>query len=191
MTTLRSLFRPLLLALVLVLLALPARAQDNLASNPGYVDPSLIEGWFDAQPNIEINLRGALLRMVADATDESEPELSGLLGRIQGIYVRGYTDSAVTRRGNLRQGLDRLTGRLRSDGWETIVRVREDEEDINIQLRMNGDEAIAGLMVLVNSSDAEHIFINIVGDIRPEELGRIGRSFNIDPLKELPSDTTD
>ncbi len=182
----KILHRALLLGALLGLMIGPARAQDALTDNPGYVNPNTIESWFEARPNIEINLQGALLRMVAQAADDSEPELSGLLSRIEGIYVRGYTDSTITARRDRSGEISRLTDRLQGEGWETVVRIRDEGDDVNVSLRMT-DEAIAGLLVMVNDAEGEHIFINIVGDIRPEELGRIGRGLNIDPLKNLPA----
>ena len=73
---------------------------------------------------------------------------------------------------------------LKSQGWETVVRVREDGEDVNIQLKTR-DNAIAGLVVLVTESGGESVFINIVGNISPKEIGRLGRALNIDPLEDL------
>ncbi len=185
MNIVRSFACLVLLGLLLGGLSLSAHAQDAPADAPGYVNPAIIEGWFDARPNVEINLTGALLGMVAAATDDSEPELSGLLRRIEGIYVRVYTDSLLTRPTDLRN-IDALADRLSSQGWQTVVRVRDGEDNVNIQLKTRDDDAILGLFVMANDSDGERVFVNIVGDIRPEEITRIGQAFDIDPLKDVP-----
>jgi hypothetical protein len=40
----------------------------------------------------------------------------------------------------------------------------------------------------VNPGDDETFFVNIVGDINPQEIGRIGRKFDINPLDEMTVD---
>ena len=48
---------------------------------------------------------------------------------------------------------------------------------------------IAGMVVMVVSpEDDETVFVNIVGQIDPEQIGRIGRKFDIDPLDEMTVD---
>jgi hypothetical protein len=52
-------------------------------------------------------------------------------------------------------------------------------------IRSTADQ-IDGLTVLVvNPGDNETVFVNIVGAIRPEEIGRIGRRFRINALEDL------
>ena len=68
------------------------------------------------------------------------------------------------------------------------MRVRDDEEHVHVYVRVN-DEVIAGMMVMVISSDdGETYFLNIVGDINPEQIGRIGRRFDIEPLDDMKFD---
>ena len=175
--------------LFLCSLALPARAQDALESDPGYVNAQTVEGWFDDLPRIEINVKGVLLEMAveavrASADDELDPEVVDLLGKLRAIQVRVF-DADVRQGAAVEERTSALVGRLASEGWETVVRVREDGEDVNIQLKTRGD-AIAGLVVLVNEAGGESVFINIVGDISPRDVGRLGRALDIDPLKDVP-----
>jgi hypothetical protein len=46
------------------------------------------------------------------------------------------------------------------------------------------NDGIVGLCLMVES-DEDAVFINIVGDIDPGALGRLGRKFNIVPLEDL------
>jgi hypothetical protein len=180
---------PLFLALlgatlVAVLITAPAaRAQSKAASDElGYVNPRLVESWFDELPKVEVNLQGTLLKMVAAAArakrdgDEEEGENSAraaaLLERISAIYVRIYEPEDVPMETLEARSAD-LIDRLRAEGWETIVRVREEDEHVNIQLRSRNEDTVAGLVVLVNETDGESVFVNIVGDISPEDIGQL------------------
>ena len=60
--------------------------------------------------------------------------------------------------------------------------VRDDDEHVHIHVRVY-EGVIVGMMVMVVSpDDDESVFLNIVGEINPEQIGRIGRKFDIEPL---------
>lgn len=173
-------------AVLLGMALLPAgnvQAQPALEVDPGYVDLREVEGWFAQAPIIEVNIREALLQLVAGASRADDPELADLLERLRAMQVRAYTIGparyqVITRRA------ERFADRLADDGWDAILRVREPDEHIAVFVRPD-DGGIAGLMVMVLAATGEDsVFINIVGDIDPEEIGRIGRKFNIDALNE-------
>ena len=168
----------------LALWGAPAKAQEALSREPGYVDVAVIDTWFDAPPSVEVNIQGALMRMVAGASQESNPELAEVVNKLKAIQVRGFTHENVQRSAIVRQ-TSRLADRLEREGWETVVRVRENDEDVSVQLKMQ-DDIIAGLVVMTTEAEGESFFINIVGDISPEQIGRLGQALDIDPLKDLP-----
>lgn len=178
-----------LLALTAVLAASAPEtsyAQDNLRADPGYLDLTTVEQWFDAEPWLEVNIKGALLNLIVGAAEaEEDPELTNILSKLKAIEVRGYPLTSQNFDDIDRQ-TRQLAGRLESQGWETVVRLREDDERVNVFLKSNGN-SIAGLVVMVldPSDDDGAVFVNIVGDIDPKEVGRIGQRFDIDPLSNL------
>ena len=173
-----------------ILLAAPnpqaALAQDDLRQDPGYLDLTTVEDWFDTEPWLEVNIKGALLNLITEASKaEEDPELTSILSKLKAIEVRGYPMTPA-----MFEDIDRRTGllakRLEGLGWETVVRVREDDERVNVYLKSDG-KTIAGLVVMVldPTEDDGAIFVNIVGDIDPQQIGRIGQKFNIDPLSDI------
>lgn len=161
-----------------------AQAQNStlpLEREPGYVDLAAIETWFQADPIIEVNVKGALLKLVAEASRYEDPELADMLRQLKAVQVRGFSMRGV-RRDQVETRAKELSKRLESQGWDTVVRVWDDGDQVDMFVKVNGD-AIAGMMVMVTSPDEdESIFVNIVGQIDPEQIGRIGSKFNIDPL---------
>ncbi len=163
-----------------------AYAQDDLRSDPGYLDLALVEQWFDSEPWLEVNIKGALLNLITEASKaEEDPELTSVLSKLRAIEVRGYR-LTTSMFGEIDRRTGELARQLESQGWETVVRLREDEERVNVYVKANGN-AIAGLVVMVldPSDDDGAVFVNIVGDIDPEDVGRIGRRLNIDPLSGI------
>jgi hypothetical protein len=178
-----------LLALTAILAAAApgtAFAQNNLRADPGYLDLATVEQWFDAEPWLEVNIKGALLNLIVGAAEaEDDPELTSILSKLKAIEVRGYPLTSQNF-DDIDRHTRQLAGRLESQGWETVVRLREDDERTNVFLKSNGN-SIAGLVVMVldPSDDDGAVFVNIVGDIDPKEVGRIGQRFDIDPLSNL------
>ena len=164
-----------------------AQQQSDLRDTPGYVDFDEVSQWFDAPANIEVNLRGALLNLIANSAGEAEPEFASLVGNLKAIQVRGFPMTGADQDEVMRRFED-LARRLEAQGWERIVYIRDRGDSVNIYTKSEG-ETIAGLTVMVaDPSDQETVFVNIVGSIRPEDLSKIGRGLDIEPLKDVDSE---
>lgn len=76
---------------------------------------------------------------------------------------------------------------LESQGWSQVVNVREQPkgDDVQVFAKMRGEEAIEGLVVTVISGQKEVVLMNIVGDIKPEQIAALAERFNIEPLKKF------
>ncbi len=74
---------------------------------------------------------------------------------------------------------------LNSSGWEKLVTVMNEGQDVSIYLKMDEKSAIQGLTVVVVEGKKQAVFVNIVGDIRPEQLTMLGERLQIEPLKKL------
>ncbi|HYE96082.1 MAG TPA: DUF4252 domain-containing protein [Rubricoccaceae bacterium] len=168
-------------------IALLALALAGLLAAPGAraqtFDLAGIQQLFSGEPKVEVNLRGSLLRLVAEASRREEPEFASMVENLQGIFVRQFALQ------DARAGLaDRVRGFARSmegDGWETLVRAREDDGgDVYVYLRPQGD-LINGLVVMaLDPAEGEATFVQIVGRIDPAQIGRLGSRFGVDELED-------
>lgn len=169
------------LFLIGFLAAAPSQAQDRLEREIGFVDFKPLEDLFPDLPRVEINVRGSLLRLVVEASRHEDPALAEVLSRLRAVQVRQY-DLPTDHSQSVARQTENLSRRLTGAGWDTVVRVREDHEHVDFYLRESGD-LISGLMVMViDNSEQEATFVNIVGNIDPAEIALIGRRFNIDPI---------
>ena len=69
-----------------------------------------------------------------------------------------------------------------------MVTVKESgkAEDVTVFVKMAADESIDGLVVtVIDSRKREVVFVNLVGNIKPEQLALIGKRLNIEPLSHL------
>lgn len=180
MNRLRSTFAAALLGAALTV---PAFA----AEPAGFVD----FGKFAAASGrefVEVNLQSGLLKFAAKIAATEEPEAAELLRNISHVRVNviGLDD---TNRSATVERIENIRADLEKQGWEKIVTVREGDEkggdDVAVYLKANGDEAIAGLVVTVIERRGEAVLVNIVGDIRAEQLAKLGEHLDVKPLRKL------
>lgn len=160
---------------------------DDVKKLPGYVELEDL-GLYDGDlASLEISIHEPLIGMVATAVSESESELAKVLRGLKSIRLRTFP----VKEGDgerLKKRSAEIGHNLERKGWASIVRVRDEGEDIQVFLRTIDDQ-IAGMMLLALEDGDSITLVNIVGSFDPEELGQLGRSFNIEPLEVLGEHT--
>ncbi|MFZ9682758.1 MAG: DUF4252 domain-containing protein [Cephaloticoccus sp.] len=137
---------------------------------------------------VEVNLKPGILNFAATIVAMDEPEAAELLRNIRGVrvHVAGLDDT--NREANLAH-LNRIRADLVAAGWEQVVTVRaakdEGDDDVAIFVKTSSDDAIDGLVVTVLSHDGEAVLVNVVGNIRADQIAAIAEKLNIRPLREL------
>jgi hypothetical protein len=144
----------------------------------------------EGEESLRISLYGPILQLVAEATKGEEPGFSEVLAKLRAIRADLFQVPAAAR-DELRSRTIETARRLERRGWQTVVEVRSGGGDLSfIQTRLDGDR-ISGLSVMFLEPDGSAGFINIVGDVSPAELGRLGRTFDIEPLRNLEGELED
>jgi Na+-translocating ferredoxin:NAD+ oxidoreductase RnfG subunit len=107
-----------------------------------------------------------------------------LLNRLQLVRVSviGLNDE---NRADLEKRAQKVRKDLEGKGWERIVKVVKQEQDVGIYLKTQGKDTVQGLAVVVLDGKQQAIFVNIVGDIKPEQLALLGDRLHIEPLKKI------
>lgn len=170
------------IALVTVTLlgALSEPVQAQLEEQPGYFPIDQFELLSPEALSLEINLNGALLELVASALDSEDPEFSELVRGLEGIRVRvaeaGDLDLAA-----LRSEFSRAAGWLEENGWDTLVRLREDDEELYVYTRLlDGD--MVGMTLLVLEPVEQVVVVNVVGTLDLALLASLADSLDIPQL---------
>jgi hypothetical protein len=172
----RTLINKFFIGLFCTLLVTPAIAQeDELKDLPGYVDFGDLSATY-GEPKITINLGGTMLSFVSMMSSAESPETSELISKLKGIRVQIYsTDEKVDVAMNQ---FSQVKGHLKSSGWEPIVQINEDDEQVLVYMKMeNGN--MEGMTVMVVDEE-EAVFVNIIGQLNPAELGKVMESFDVD-----------
>ena len=164
----------------------------SLAASTGFSAESLAPGQVDfgkfSPPGaggtyVEVNLSNSLIGLAARFIEKEEPEVAHLLKDIQLVRVNviGLNDD---NRDELEKRTQKIRRELDSKGWEHVVTAQKDAQDVGVYLKTRNKDTIQGVVVLVKDGKEAAVFVNIVGDIKPEQLAMLGEKLHIDPLKK-------
>lgn len=168
-------FKTVTTGLVCALLAMPVLAQeDELKKLDGYIDFGDLSATY-GEPSIQISIAGALLRFAGMMTESSDPEASNIMSGLKGVRVLGYPidhDPEVAR-----AKFAEVKSTLKSKGWEPVVQVNEKDEQVLIYMKLV-DDVMDGMTVMTVDNE-EVMFINIIGQIDPRQVGKVMDGFDI------------
>jgi Domain of unknown function (DUF4252) len=182
--------KTMILSILLLVLAAPGAFAQKGAPPPATGLLPLDElGLFpEDKLSVEINIEGALLRMVAETVKGDDPDLSSLLRNLRSIRVQ-VLPLADGNASLAKSSFSRAVRWLEGQGWKSTVRVREKGEETQIYLK-EADGKVMGMTVLA-MGEGEAVVINIAGRFDPADIGRIGRGLDIDMdlpgLDKVPS----
>lgn len=135
---------------------------------------------------VEVDINPGLLRFAAKLAGKQEPQAAELLNKIQHVRVN-VVDLDDSNRADALAKIAAVRAQLEAAGWQKAVSVRDSKkgEDVMIFIQQTSDDAIAGIVVTVIENKKKAVFVNVVGDIRADQLASIGAQFNIPPLRNL------
>jgi hypothetical protein len=160
----------------------------SAANAQGYFSFDDIPG-LDSEPTVEIDLGPEVMRFFDEAAKGSARHATGLEG-ITNVRVRVYEGIGDTE-AELLKFVDDTSRTLERGGWRSVVRVNEDGERVRIFMKLatsgpneGGIEGLT-LMVVDTGGGDEAVFINVAGDIQPEQLGRIAAQVGMDGMFDM------
>lgn len=166
-------------SLLISLLSMGVQAQsDDLRNLPGYFNFGQIPGVVD-NPKVQIDLNPVMLGLLKGVADSKESEAAEVLAGLQGVRVFVY--ELTEGQQEVMNFINNAGQELESDGWMRMVYVEDKESSVRIHVKPNGG-TISGLTVMVLGDDSEAVFINVIGDINPAELGKIAGNIGIGDL---------
>lgn len=155
------------------------------ANAQGFISFDDIPG-LDSEPTVAIDLDPELMRFFANAAKESQQDAAAFEG-LTNVRVRVYEgigDSPA----ELLQFVDDTSRTLENGGWRSVVRVNEGGERVRIFMKLGPNAGrIEGLTLMVVDTGGadEAVFINLAGDIEPEQLGRIAAHVGMNGMFDM------
>jgi hypothetical protein len=155
---------------------------------PGYCDFDL-PGLVSPQDlKVDLVLEGDLLQWGAGLAMWGEPDVSKLVAGLRQVRVASF-DIGSDRAEKVDAKIADIAKRLEGKGWVKVVRTHEADSQAYVFLKLV-DGAIDGVVVMDVDSNGKASFVNVVGRIDPEQLGRLGTKFHIDGMDRIEIGST-
>ena len=132
---------------------------------------------------VSVELTRPLLSIAAAFARQQEPEAAQLIDSLKLIRVR-VGQFGEEGKAQAKESFTAARKTIEAAGWQKVVSVQDKDDDAAVHLKMRGEEAIEGLLVTVISGDREAVVVNIVGNLKPEQLAKLGARLNIEPMKK-------
>ncbi len=149
---------------------------DDYKGHPGYIDFGDLNAVY-GEPKVQINIGATLLRFVGLMAKGEDKEVAEILSKLEVVRVHVYelkenAEPAMNM-------VEEVSKELRAMDWEPVVVVREEDEQVRIFVKLDED-VMKGLVVMAVESEEEAVFINIIGEIDPSQVGKVTKALDID-----------
>jgi hypothetical protein len=126
----------------------------------------------------------SLISLATRFLEKDQPDIAKVLKGLQLVHVNvvGVDDQ---NRSDVETRVQSVRKELESKGWERIVKVQEKDQDVGVYLKSQNKDTVQGLVVVVVDGGKQAVFVNVVGDIKPEQLSMLGDALHLDPLKKI------
>ena len=181
----KNLLKIFSIMILLFSISLSAQEKYDYSNDPGYVNFGDLAKFQNDSDVTEIIIESNLLKMVANATKNSDTALYDLLSGLKLVKVNSFR-SSESDKDELIQKMESINKKLVSKDWDRIVHVRSRGEYTNVFIKSSvSNNSILGLAVTTYQKDGEASFVNIVGKINLESIGRLGAKFDIPSLGNI------
>ncbi|MCZ7602499.1 MAG: DUF4252 domain-containing protein [Melioribacteraceae bacterium] len=156
----------------------------DFTNEPGYVDFGDLAQFETGEGVTEVYLEENLLKMVSKITNESEPDVTELLKGLKLIKVNSFEVSDNNESALLKR-MEDIDKKLNGKSWQRIVKRKAKDETAYVYVRTGNSDKFTGLVVLAFDKPGEAAFVNIVGDINLETIGKLTNRFDIPALGKV------
>ena len=154
-------------------------ADSDLENHPGYVDFSTLTAIAATEPTVEFSLKAPLIILITNLISNQDNEAADFISKLIRVTVNVFESDDIDV-DEIASPMSAMAEDLDSAGWDRVVRVREDENHVDIYFRLvSNADVIYGIAIMV-AEPREKVLVNIVGDI-----SALGRRFEFDELVDL------
>ena len=156
----------MMLSLTLLLTLMPTTiAEQNEANEPDGKGLISFEFPWSIEAKVEVNLTANLINLSAKSVS-NVAGVTELTQMLEGIYVHTYDRKTIDEQ----ELVSYFRWKLKEKKWETPVRIKVDDESIEINLLFDEDTVYGIFIIVIPEKSEEITFVNIVGQISPERV---------------------
>lgn len=185
------------LFLALLPLAFSIAQKKDYSGEPGYINLSDLTKFESESKFTEVILEEKLLRLASKFSRRNDDELSRVLENIKliQVYVIGVNEKNEK---IFENRILEVNKKVQSKSWDRIIRHKDKDQIANVFIKTDANDNIVGLIVTALEKDFDEfgelgnfkdenqaVFLNIVGDIDLETIGRLNDKWDIHGLDKV------
>lgn len=157
----------------------------DYSKEQGFYDLSSISSLAKGDKGTEILVEGGMLKMLAKMAGEKNEDMAKQLSELKLVRLTSFeTDESNIKA--VENKIASIDKELKDKNWERLARMKGEEEYYNIYVKTSGTEKFLGIVITsINSRAKMAAFINVVGEIDPELIGKLAKNFNIPQLGKI------
>ncbi|MEW6506695.1 MAG: DUF4252 domain-containing protein [Bacteroidota bacterium] len=157
--------------------------QTDIKKDPGYFDFSEFSSLKNGEVINEVYLEEELLKMVAGITGNEEDGISNIVGGLKLVRVQEFliNEKDFDKAGKVIESMD---SDLLGKNWMRIIKSRSKENLSNIYVKPAQGGGYGGLVITTLNSKGRAAFVNIVGKIDLESIGKLSKQFNLPAVEK-------
>jgi len=158
---------------MMVLLSVAAQAQNDVIAK--------FFNKYDGDESFsKVSISGKMFSMMAniDGNTEDEKAMIGAISKIKGLKILKKDDAR-----NSRELYKEALSMVPAGQFEELMTVRDKDKDMKFFTKESGGKISELVMVL--GGNEEFLVMSLFGEIDLKEMGKIGKSVNIDGLQNL------
>lgn len=158
--------------------------QADLKKEPGFFEFSQLSSLRSGEMISEVYLEEPLLKMVAGMTGDSEEEgMGNLIAGLKLVKVQEFMvdEKEIEKVEKLIESMD---GELQSLKWQRIIKSRNKGNFANVYVKPSPDIGYDGLVIISLDGKGKVSFVNIVGKVDLESVGKLSKQFNLPKVEK-------
>lgn len=157
----------------------------DYSKEPGYVDFGSLASFSSGDKGQEVIVEQGLFKMLAKMAGEENKEMAQQLSALKLVRFNAF-DIEEGNENAIENKVASIDKDLLNKNWDRIVRTKSDNEYLNIYVKTAGTEKFLGIVLTsINSKTKKASFINVVGDIDPELIGKLAKDLNMPELAKM------
>jgi len=135
---------------------------------------------------VQITVGPVLLKFAAIVASFQEPEAAKLIRNIKHVRVN-IVELDKSNRADAASKIADVKAYLKSEGWEPTVQLREkgQKEAVDVYIKLGTEDTIEGIVVTIIDDNKEAVFVNVVGNIRADQIAALCESLDLDALEDI------
>jgi hypothetical protein len=178
-----KLIKPLFSVLLFIAACIQAQTKTDYSKEPGYFDYSQYAPAKPGEATTEIYLEEPLLKMVAKMAEGKKDGVGKLISNLKLVRVNEFNleKNEIEKASSSLENIDK---ELIGTKWDRIIRTKQKNNFVNVYVKPTG-ESYSGLVVaMLDNKKGKITFVNIVGSIDLETLGKLSEELKIPGLNK-------